>query len=42
MMSPTVRTNDPQRPQQPPTLYLNTPPGDQFDAALRSAPTAAA
>ena len=40
MVSAMVRTNDPQRPQQPPTLYLNTLPGDQFDAALRAAPTA--
>ena len=39
MVSAMVRTNDPQRPQQPPTLYLNTLPGDQFDAALRAAPT---
>ena len=35
-----VRTNDPQRPQHPPTLQLNTLPGDQYDAALRTAPTA--
>src|SRR6476646_10597082 len=35
-----VRTNDPQRPQQPPTLYLNTLPGDQLEVALRAAPTA--
>ena len=40
MVSAMVRTNDPQRPQQPPTLYLNTLPGDQFDAALAAAPTA--
>ena len=40
MVSAMVRTNDPQRPQQPPTLYLNTLPGDQFDAALWAAPTA--
>jgi type VII secretion protein EccE len=40
MVSAMVRTNDPQRPQQPPTLYLNTLPGDQFDAALLAAPTA--
>jgi hypothetical protein len=40
MVSAMVRTNDPQRPQQPPTLFLNTLPGDQFDAALRAAPTA--
>jgi hypothetical protein len=40
LVSAFVRTNDPQRPQQPPTLYLNTLPGDQVDAALRAAPTA--
>ena len=40
MIAATVRTNDPQPPQQPPTLYLNTLPGDQFCAALRPAPTA--
>ena len=40
MVSAMVRTNDPQRPQQPPTLNLNTLPGDQFDAVLRAAPTA--
>lgn len=40
MIAATVRTNDPQPPQQPPTLYLNTLPGDQFPAALRPAPTA--
>lgn len=40
MVAATVRTNDPQPPQQPPTLYLNTLPGDQFPAALRPAPTA--
>ena len=40
MVSALVRTNDPQRPQRPPTLYLNTLSGDQFDAALRAAPTA--
>ena len=40
MISATVRTNDPQRPQQPPTLFLNTLPGDQYAAALRAAPTA--
>ena len=40
MIAATVRTNDPQPPQQPPTLYLNTLPGDQFSAALRPAPTA--
>jgi hypothetical protein len=40
MVSAIVRTNDPQAPQQPPTLYLNPLPGDQFAAALRAAPTA--
>jgi type VII secretion protein EccE len=40
MVSAMVRNNDPQRPQQPPTLYLNSLPGDQYDAALRAAPTA--
>jgi type VII secretion protein EccE len=40
MVSALVRTNDPQRPQQPPTLFLNTLPGDQYAAALRAAPTA--
>jgi type VII secretion protein EccE len=40
LVSAFVRTNDPQRPQQPPTLYLNTLPGDQYVAALRAAPTA--
>jgi hypothetical protein len=35
-----VRTNDPQRPAQPPTLFLNTLPGDQFAATLWPAPTA--
>jgi type VII secretion protein EccE len=40
MVSAMVRTNDPQRPQQPPTLFLNTLPGDQYVAALRAAPTA--
>jgi type VII secretion protein EccE len=40
MVSAVVRTNDPQPPQQPPTLYLNTLPGDQYAAGLRSAPTA--
>ena len=40
MVSALVRTNDPQRPQQPPTLYLNPLPGDQYAAALRAAPTA--
>jgi type VII secretion protein EccE len=40
MVSAMVRTEEPQRPQQPPTLYLNTLPGDQFAAVLRAAPTA--
>ena len=40
MVSAMVRANDPQRPAQPPTLYLNTLPGDQFSAALWAAPTA--
>jgi type VII secretion protein EccE len=34
-----VRTTDPSRPDQPPTLYLNPLPGDQHAAALRAAPT---
>ena len=40
MVSAIVRTNDPQVPPEPPTLYLNSLPGDQFAAALRAAPTA--
>ena len=40
MVSALVRTNDPQPPQQPPTLYLNPLPGDQHDAALAAAPAA--
>ena len=40
MVSAIVRTNDPQRPQHPPTLYLNPLPGDQYAATLRAAPTA--
>src|SRR6478735_3445338 len=39
MVAALVRTNDPQPPQQPPTLYLNTLPGDQCSAGLRAAPT---
>lgn len=39
-VSALVRTNDPQRPAQPPTLLLNPLPGDQFAAALWAAPTA--
>jgi type VII secretion protein EccE len=34
-----VRTTEPSRPDQPPTLYLNTLPGDQYAAAVRAAPT---
>jgi type VII secretion protein EccE len=40
MVSAIVRTNDPQPPPEPPTLYLNSLPGDQFAAVLRAAPTA--
>ncbi|BBZ15015.1 type VII secretion protein EccE [Mycobacterium branderi] len=40
MVSAIVRTNDPQPPPQPPTLYLNPLPGDQYAATLRAAPTA--
>jgi type VII secretion protein EccE len=40
MVSAIVRTNDPQPSPQPPTLYLNPLPGDQFAATLRAAPTA--
>jgi type VII secretion protein EccE len=40
-VSALVRTTDPQRPEQPPTLYLNPLPGDQYPAALRAAPTSA-
>ena len=35
-MSAVVRCNDP----QPPTLYLNPLPGDQYTAALWAAPIA--
>ena len=38
MIAATVRTQRSAAPQQPPTLYLNTLPGDQFSAALRLAP----
>ena len=38
-VSALVRTNDPQRPQQPPTLFLNPLPGDQYAGALAAAPT---
>ncbi|MGO9353333.1 MAG: hypothetical protein ACLP3C_21805 [Mycobacterium sp.] len=34
-----MRTTDPRRPEQPPTLFLNPLPGDQYAAALRAAPT---
>jgi type VII secretion protein EccE len=33
-----VRTTDPSQPDQPPTLYLNPLPGQQYRAALRAAP----
>ncbi|MUL78762.1 type VII secretion protein EccE [Mycolicibacterium sp. CBMA 226] len=39
LVSALVRTTDPRPPQEPPTLYLNTLPGDQYAAALRAAPT---
>ena len=38
-VSALVRTNDPRRPEQPPTLFLNPLPGEQYAAALRAAPT---
>jgi type VII secretion protein EccE len=38
LVSATVRCNDPQPPPQPPTLYLNTLPGDQYAATLYPAP----
>jgi type VII secretion protein EccE len=40
-VSALVRTTDPRRPEQPPTLFLNPLPGDQYAAALRAAPTSA-
>ena len=40
LVSALVRTDDPQRPQQPPTLFLNPLPGDQYAAALWAAPVA--
>jgi type VII secretion protein EccE len=40
VVSALVRTNDPQQPQQPPTLFLNPLPGDQYAAALWAAPIA--
>ena len=36
--SALVRTTDPSQPDQPPTLYLNPLPGEQYRAALRAAP----
>ena len=41
-VSALVRTTDPRRPEQPPTLFLNPLPGDQYAAALRAAPTSCA
>lgn len=38
-VSALVRTTDPRPPEQPPTLFLNPLPGDQYAAALRAAPT---
>jgi hypothetical protein len=40
-VSALVRTTDPRRPEQPPTLFLNPLPGDQYGAALRAAPISA-
>jgi type VII secretion protein EccE len=40
LVSAMVRTCDPQRPPQPPTLHLNTLPGDQFAATLHPTPAA--
>jgi type VII secretion protein EccE len=40
LISAMVRTSDPQLPPQPPTLTLNTLPGDQYAAILRATPTA--
>ncbi|KPN47685.1 type VII secretion protein EccE [Mycobacterium intracellulare] len=39
MVSALVRTTDPRAPQQPPTLFLNPLPGEQYAAALAAAPT---
>lgn len=39
LVSALVRTDEPQVPQQPPTLYLNPLPGAQAPAVLRTAPT---
>ena len=38
LVSALVRTTDPRRPEQPPTLFLNPLPGGQYAAALRAAP----
>jgi type VII secretion protein EccE len=38
VVSAIVRTNDPRPPKAPPTLFLNTLPGEQYTAALRAAP----
>jgi ESX secretion system protein EccE len=38
-VSAMVRTDDPQAPQQPPTLFLNPLPGEQYAAAVAVAPT---
>lgn len=38
VVSAMVRTNDPRPPKAPPTLFLNTLPGEQYVAALRAAP----
>ena len=35
-----VRTTEPSRPDQPPTLYLNPLPADEHAAALRAGPPA--
>jgi type VII secretion protein EccE len=41
MVSALMRTNDPRPPEEPPTLYLNRLPGEQYAAALRVAPASA-
>jgi len=41
VVSALVRTNDPQPPAAPPTLFLNPLPGEQYAAALRAAPLSA-
>jgi type VII secretion protein EccE len=40
LISAMVRTSDPQLPPQPPTLTLNTLPGEQYAAILRAIPAA--